>query len=63
MLIGLIGAQVDFATAALPIVQAHLKSGALKAIGAATAQRVPAAPEIPTHRYRAVHALREGLRA
>jgi tripartite-type tricarboxylate transporter receptor subunit TctC len=29
-------------------VQQHLKAGTLKAIGAATAQRVPAAPEIPT---------------
>jgi tripartite-type tricarboxylate transporter receptor subunit TctC len=48
MLTDLIGGQVQFATAALPSVQGHLKSGALKAIGAATAQRVPAAPEIPT---------------
>lgn len=48
MLTDLIGAQVDFATAALPSVQAHLKSGALRAIGAATVQRVAAAPEIPT---------------
>ena len=48
MLTDLIGGQVDFATAALPSVQAHLKSGALKAIGVATAQRVPAAPEVPT---------------
>jgi len=48
MLTDLIGGQVDFATAALPSVQQHLKSGALKAIGVATAQRVPAAPEIPT---------------
>jgi tripartite-type tricarboxylate transporter receptor subunit TctC len=48
MLTDLIGGQVDFATAALPSVQAHLKSGALKAIGIATAQRVPAAPDIPT---------------
>lgn len=48
MLTDLIGGQVEFATAALPSVQAHLKSGALKAIGVATAQRVPAAPEIPT---------------
>ncbi|MBN8489933.1 MAG: tripartite tricarboxylate transporter substrate binding protein [Burkholderiales bacterium] len=48
MLTDLIGGQVDFATAALPSVQAHLKSGALKAIGVATAQRVPVAPEIPT---------------
>jgi tripartite-type tricarboxylate transporter receptor subunit TctC len=48
MLTDLIGGQVDFATSALPSVQAHLKSGALRAIGMATAQRVPAAPDIPT---------------
>ncbi|HMM84765.1 tripartite tricarboxylate transporter substrate-binding protein [Azohydromonas sp.] len=48
MLTDLIGGQVQFATAALPSVQQHLKSGALKAIGVATAQRVAAAPEIPT---------------
>jgi len=48
MLTDLIGGQVDFATAALPSVQAHMKAGALRAIGVATAQRVPAAPEIPT---------------
>lgn len=48
MLTDLIGGQVEFATAALPSVQAHLKSGALRAIGVATAQRVPAAPDIPT---------------
>jgi tripartite-type tricarboxylate transporter receptor subunit TctC len=48
MLTDLIGGQVDFATAALPSVQQHLKSGALKVIGAATAQRVPAAPDILT---------------
>lgn len=48
MLTDLIGGQVEFATAALPSVQQHLKSGALKAIGVATAQRVAAAPEIPT---------------
>ena len=33
---------------ALPSVQQHLKSGALRAIGVAAAQRTPAAPEIPT---------------
>jgi tripartite-type tricarboxylate transporter receptor subunit TctC len=33
---------------ALPSVQGHLKSGALRAIGIATAQRVGAAPDIPT---------------
>jgi len=48
MLTDLIGGQVQFATAALPSVQAHIKSGALRAIGVATAQRVSAAPEIPT---------------
>jgi tripartite-type tricarboxylate transporter receptor subunit TctC len=48
MLTDLIGGQVEFATAALPSVQQHLKSGALRAIGVGTAQRVPAAPEIPT---------------
>lgn len=48
MLTDLIGGQVEMATAALPSVQAHLKSGALRAIGVGAAQRVPAAPEIPT---------------
>ncbi len=48
MVTDLIGGQVEFATAALPSVQQHIKSGALKAIGVTTAQRVPAAPEIPT---------------
>jgi tripartite-type tricarboxylate transporter receptor subunit TctC len=48
MVTDLIGGQVDFGTAALPSVQGHLKSGALRAIGIATAQRAAAAPEIPT---------------
>ena len=48
MLTDLLGGQVQFATAALPSVQQHLKSGALRAIGMATAQRAPAAAEIPT---------------
>ncbi len=48
MLTDLIGGQVEFATAALPSVQQHLKSGALRAIGVGTEQRVPAAPEIAT---------------
>lgn len=48
MLTDLIGGQVQFATAALPSVQQHLKSGALRAIGVATGQRVTAAPDIPT---------------
>jgi tripartite-type tricarboxylate transporter receptor subunit TctC len=48
MVTDLLGGQVQFATAALPSVQQHLSSGALRAIGVATAQRVPAAPDIPT---------------
>ena len=48
MLADLIGGQVEWATAALPSVQQHLKSGALRAIGVSSAQRTPAAPEIPT---------------
>lgn len=48
MITDLIGGQVEFATAALPSVQGHLKSGALKAIGVGTPVRTPAAPDIPT---------------
>ena len=48
MVTDLIGGQVDFATAALPSVAQHIKSGALRAIGVGGAQRTPAAPEIPT---------------
>lgn len=48
MVTDLIGGQVDFGTAALPSVQQHIKSGALRAIGMLTPERTPAAPEIPT---------------
>jgi tripartite-type tricarboxylate transporter receptor subunit TctC len=48
MVTDLIGGQIDFAVAALPSVQGHIKSGALRPIGLLTAQRTPAAPEIPT---------------
>lgn len=48
MVTDLLGGHVDFATAALPSVQGHLKSGALRAIGVTTDKRVAAAPEIPT---------------
>ena len=48
MVTDLIGGQVDFGTAALPSVQQHIKSGALRAIGMLSLQRSPAAPEIPT---------------
>lgn len=48
MLTDLIGGQVEFGVLALPSIQAHLKSGALRAIGTSSAQRLAAAPEIPT---------------
>ena len=48
MLTDLLSGQVDFATSSLPSVQAHLKSGSLRAIGMATDKRVAAAPDIPT---------------
>ena len=44
----LIGGQIDFGTLALPSVQQHIKSSALRAIGMGGAQRTAAAPEIPT---------------
>ena len=48
MVTDLLGGQIDFATAALPSVQQHIKSGALRAIGNCGSQRSAAAPEIPT---------------
>ncbi|MDB5943361.1 MAG: tctC [Ramlibacter sp.] len=55
MVTDMIGGQVEFGTAALPSVQAHIKSGALRAIGTLTAHRVPAAPEIPTFAEQGLH--------
>ncbi len=48
MVTDLLGGQVDFGVAALPSVQGHIKSGALRAIGMLSPQRTPAAPDIPT---------------
>lgn len=48
MVTDLIGGQIDFATAALPSVAGHIKSGALRPIGLMPAQRTQAAPDIPT---------------
>lgn len=48
MLTDLIGGQVQMGVAALPSVQQHIKSGALRAVGTGTAQRLAAAPDIPT---------------
>jgi tripartite-type tricarboxylate transporter receptor subunit TctC len=44
----LIGGQVEMGVAALPAIQGHLKSGALRPIGVGGKARTPAAPEIPT---------------
>ena len=48
MVADLIGGQVEMGVLALPAVQAHLKSGALRAIGVGGSARSAAAPEIPT---------------
>ena len=48
MITDLLGGQVDFGVLALPSIQAHLKSGALRAIGTSSKARLTAAPEIPT---------------
>jgi hypothetical protein len=56
MLTDLIGGQVDFATAALPSVQQHLKSGALKAIGMATRSACRRRPTSPPSSNRACRA-------
>jgi tripartite-type tricarboxylate transporter receptor subunit TctC len=48
MVTDLLGGQVEWGVLALPSVQQHLKSGALKAIGTGTSARIPAAPDIPT---------------
>jgi tripartite-type tricarboxylate transporter receptor subunit TctC len=44
----LIGGQIEFGTLALPSVQQHIASGALRAIGMGGAHPTPAAPNIPT---------------
>jgi tripartite-type tricarboxylate transporter receptor subunit TctC len=48
MVADLIGGQVEIGVLALPSIQGHLKSGSLRAIGVASAQRIAAAPDIPT---------------
>jgi tripartite-type tricarboxylate transporter receptor subunit TctC len=44
----LIGGQVELGVIALPAVQGHLKSGALRAIGVMGPKRSPAVPDLPT---------------
>lgn len=48
MLQDIIGGQVDWGIGALPAVAGQLKAGTLRALCVASAQRVPAAPDIPT---------------
>ena len=48
MVTDLLGGQIDFAVAALPSVQQHIQSGALRAIGMCGDKRTAAAPEIAT---------------
>lgn len=48
MVTDLLGGQVDFGVLALPSIQAHLKSGALRAIGTSSTARLAAAPTIAT---------------
>lgn len=48
MVTDLLGGQIDFAVLALPSVQQHIKSGALKGVGMCGDKRSAAAPEIPT---------------
>ena len=44
----LMGGQVDFGVVAVPAVQGHLKSGALRAIGVMGKNRVASLPDVPT---------------
>jgi tripartite-type tricarboxylate transporter receptor subunit TctC len=48
MLQDLVGGQVEMGVVALPAVQGHRRSGALRAIGITGRQRAPAANDIPT---------------
>ena len=50
MMADLIGGQVDFGVLSLPSVLPQIKSGALKALGACGAERMPALPALPTLR-------------
>jgi tripartite-type tricarboxylate transporter receptor subunit TctC len=48
MVSDLIGGHVDLGVVAVPAVQGHLKSGALRAIGIGTEKRIPQLPDVPT---------------
>ena len=44
----LLGGQVDFGVLGINVALPHMQTGALKAIGVSSAQRSPAAPNLPT---------------
>lgn len=44
----LIGGQVEMGVVAVPVVQTHIRSGALRPIGIMGRERVPSLPEVPT---------------
>ena len=48
MVTDLLGGQIDFGVVALPSVQQHIKTGALRAIGMCADKRTAAMPEVPT---------------
>lgn len=48
MVTDLLGGQIDFGVVALPSVQQHIKTGALRAIGMCGDKRIAAVPDIPT---------------
>ena len=48
MVADLIGGQVEMGVVAVPAVQGHLKSGALRAIGVMGKERVASLPNVPT---------------
>ena len=48
MVSDLIAGHVDLGVVAVPAVQGHLKSGALRAIGVGTEKRIPQLPDVPT---------------
>jgi tripartite-type tricarboxylate transporter receptor subunit TctC len=48
MVADLIGGQIEMAVVSVPVVQPHLRSGALRAIGVMGRQRVQSLPEVPT---------------
>jgi tripartite-type tricarboxylate transporter receptor subunit TctC len=47
-LVELIGGQIDFISDNLPVMQASLQRGQVKALGVTSAERIPALPDVPT---------------